>query len=127
MHYETIIGLEVHVQLQTQTKIFCGCSSAFNPDNPNVQTCPVCLGLPGSLPVMNRTAFRLSLKTALALGCDIARFTKWDRKQYYYPDLPKGYQISQYDLPFSSNGFVEIDTDLEKGETKKIRLIRAHL
>ena len=127
MHYETIIGLEVHVQLQTKTKIFCGCSSAFNPDNPNVQTCPVCLGLPGSLPVMNRTAFRLSLKTALALGCDIARFTKWDRKQYYYPDLPKGYQISQYDLPFSSNGYVEIDTDVEKGETKKIRLIRAHL
>lgn len=127
MHYETIIGLEVHVQLQTKTKIFCGCSSAFNPDNPNVQTCPVCLGLPGSLPVMNRTAFRLSLKTALALNCDIARFTKWDRKQYYYPDLPKGYQISQYDLPFSSNGFVEIDTDIEKGETKKVRLIRAHL
>ena len=127
MHYETIIGLEVHVQLQTQTKIFCGCSSAFNPDNPNVQTCPVCLGLPGSLPVMNRRAFRLSLKTALALGCDIARFTKWDRKQYYYPDLPKGYQISQYDLPFSSNGFVEIDTDVEEGETKKVRLIRAHL
>ncbi len=127
MHYETIIGLEVHVQLQTKTKIFCGCSSAFNPDNPNVQTCPVCLGLPGSLPVMNRTAFRLSLKTALALGCDIARFTKWDRKQYYYPDLPKGYQISQYDLPFSSNGYVEIDTDVEKGETKKVRLIRAHL
>lgn len=127
MHYETIIGLEVHVQLQTKTKIFCGCSSAFNPDNPNVQTCPVCLGLPGSLPVMNRTAFRLSLKTAVALNCDIARFTKWDRKQYYYPDLPKGYQISQYDLPFSSNGYVEIDTDIEKGETKKVRLIRAHL
>lgn len=127
MHYETIIGLEVHVQLQTKTKIFCGCSSAFNPDNPNVQTCPVCLGLPGSLPVMNRTAFRLSLKTAMALNCDIARFTKWDRKQYYYPDLPKGYQISQYDLPFSSHGYVEIDTDIEKCETKKVRLIRAHL
>ena len=127
MHYETIIGLEVHVQLQTRTKIFCGCSSLFNPDNPNTQTCPVCLGLPGSLPVMNRKAFRLSLKTALALNGEIARFTKWDRKQYYYPDLPKGYQISQYDLPFSSNGFVEIDTDIEKGETKKIRLIRAHL
>lgn len=76
---------------------------------------------------MNRTAFRLSLKTALALNCDIARFTKWDRKQYFYPDLPKGYQISQYDLPFSSNGFVEIDTNVETGETKKIRLIRAHL
>ncbi len=127
MHYETIIGLEVHVQLQTQTKIFCGCSTAFNPDNPNVQTCPVCIGLPGALPVMNRRAFRLSLKTALALNCQIARFTKWDRKQYYYPDLPKGYQISQYDLPFSFDGSVEIDTDVEKGETKQIRLIRAHL
>jgi aspartyl-tRNA(Asn)/glutamyl-tRNA(Gln) amidotransferase subunit B len=127
MHYETIIGLEVHVQLQTKTKIFCGCSSAFNPDHPNLQTCPVCLGLPGSLPVMNELAFRLALKTAMALNCQIARFTKWDRKQYYYPDLPKGYQISQYDLPFSFDGWVEIDTDFEKGETKKIRLIRAHL
>ncbi len=127
MHYETIIGLEVHVQLQTQTKIFCGCSTAFNPDNPNVQTCPVCLGLPGSLPVLNREAFRLSLKTAMALNCQIAKFTKWDRKQYYYPDLPKGYQISQYDLPFSFDGAVEIDVDVEKGETKTIRLIRAHL
>ncbi len=127
MYYETIIGLEVHVQLQTKTKIFCGCSSAFNPDNPNVQTCPVCLGLPGSLPVMNELAFRLALKTAMALNCEIARFTKWDRKQYYYPDLPKGYQISQYDLPFSFDGWVEIDTDVEKGATKKIRLIRAHL
>ncbi len=127
MHYETIIGLEVHVQLQTKTKIFCGCSSAFNPDNPNVQTCPVCLGLPGSLPVMNGLAFQLAVKTAMALNCEIARFTKWDRKQYYYPDLPKGYQISQYDLPFSNHGFIEIDTDVEKEAAKKIRLIRAHL
>ena len=104
----TIIGLEVHVQLQTKTKIFCGCSAEFNPQQPNVQTCPVCLGLPGSLPVMNRQAFELSVKTAMALNCEIAEYTKWDRKQYYYPDLPKGYQISQYDLPFSHDGHVEI-------------------
>ena len=108
VEYDVIIGLEVHTQLKTRSKIFCGCSSAFHPDHPNTQTCPVCLGLPGSLPVMNRSAFELSLKTALALNCEIARSTRWDRKQYYYPDLPKGYQISQYDLPFSSHGLVEI-------------------
>src|SRR5882724_5254436 len=123
----TIIGLEVHVQLLTNSKIFCGCSSAFNPLNPNVQTCPVCLGLPGSLPVMNRQAFDLAVKTAIALNCDIAPFTKWDRKQYYYPDLPKGYQISQYDLPFSDDGWLEIEVDAEKGERRKVGIIRAHL
>lgn len=127
MDYTTIIGLEVHVQLQTNTKIFCGCSTKFNPDNPNVQTCPVCLGLPGSLPVMNRHAFDLAVKTAMAINCQIARFTKWDRKQYYYPDLPKGYQISQYDLPFSYDGWLEIVVNKETGEKKKIGIIRAHL
>ena len=127
MEYTTIIGLEVHVQLQTRTKIFCGCSTRFNPDNPNVQTCPVCLGLPGSLPVMNGQAFDLALKTAMAINCQIASFTKWDRKQYYYPDLPKGYQISQYDLPFSHDGWLEIVVNKETGERKKIGIIRAHL
>jgi aspartyl-tRNA(Asn)/glutamyl-tRNA(Gln) amidotransferase subunit B len=127
MTVTTIIGLEVHVQLQTQSKIFCGCSAAFNPTQPNVQTCPVCLGLPGSLPVMNRHAFELAVKTAIALNCDIAPFTKWDRKQYYYPDLPKGYQISQYDLPFSDDGWLEIDIASETGEKRKIGIIRAHL
>lgn len=121
----TVIGLEVHVQLQTRTKIFCGCLNRFNPDQPNTQTCPVCLGLPGSLPVMNREAFQLSLKTALALNCKIAPFTKWDRKQYYYPDLPKGYQISQYDLPFSEHGWLEAVS--AAGERRKIRIRRAHL
>lgn len=126
MDYTTIIGLEVHVQLLTKSKIFCGCVNRFNPDNPNVQTCPVCLGLPGSLPVMNREAFRLSVKTGLALNCEIARFTKWDRKQYYYPDLPKAYQISQFDLPFSADGWVDV-TVPSTGETRRVRLIRAHL
>ena len=125
MSTTTVIGLEVHVQLQTETKIFCGCSAEFNPHQPNVQTCPVCLGLPGSLPVMNRRAFELAVKTAMALNCEIAEFTKWDRKQYYYPDLPKGYQISQYDLPFSEDGYLEIVE--AEGKTRRIGIIRAHL
>lgn len=126
MDYTTIIGLEVHVQLLTKSKLFCGCPNLFNPDNPNVQTCPVCLGLPGSLPVMNRQAYWLSVKTAMALNCELAKFTKWDRKQYYYPDLPKAYQISQFDLPFSANGWVDVNVP-STGETRRIRLIRAHL
>ena len=105
--YDLIIGLEVHVQLLTETKLFCGCSTKFGAA-PNTQTCPVCIGMPGTLPVMNREAFRLALKTAVALNCEIPEFTKWDRKQYYYPDLPKGYQISQYDLPMSQKGWLEI-------------------
>jgi len=127
MDYTIIIGLEVHVQLLTKSKIFCGCANLFNPDNPNVQTCPVCVGMPGSLPVMNQEAFRLAVKTALSLNLEIPSFTKWDRKQYYYPDLPKGYQISQYDLPFSHKGWLEIGTDEQTGDSRRIRIIRAHL
>ncbi len=121
--FRTVIGLEVHVQLLTQTKLFCGCSTKFGLP-PNSATCPVCIGMPGVLPVMNRRAFDLALKAALALNCQIAGFTKWDRKNYYYPDLPKNYQISQYDLPFSHDGWLEIETP--HGD-KKIGIIRVHL
>jgi len=124
--YKLVIGLEVHVQLLTETKLFSGCINRFNPDAPNTQTDPVTIGLPGTLPVMNRKAFRLAVRSAMALNCEIARFTKWDRKQYFYPDLPKGYQISQYDLPFSSNGYLEVETDLSP-EKKRVRINRVHL
>ncbi|MGH9678067.1 MAG: Asp-tRNA(Asn)/Glu-tRNA(Gln) amidotransferase subunit GatB, partial [Candidatus Acidiferrum sp.] len=122
-HYKTVIGLEVHVQLLTRTKLFCGCSTQFGLQ-PNSATCPICIGMPGVLPVMNRKAFELAMRAALALNCQIASFTKWDRKNYYYPDLPKNYQISQYDLPFSHDGWLGIDT---ANGPKKIGIIRAHL
>jgi aspartyl-tRNA(Asn)/glutamyl-tRNA(Gln) amidotransferase subunit B len=124
--YTVIIGLEVHVQLLAESKMFCGCSTKFGAP-PNTQTCPVCIGMPGSLPVMNRKAFELSVKTAVALNCEIPRFTKWDRKNYYYPDLPKGYQISQYDLPLSRNGYLAISDPKGNIDPKKIGIIRAHL
>ena len=123
MNHRVIIGLETHVQLLTNTKLFCGCSTRFGLP-PNTATCPVCIGMPGSLPVMNETAFHLGLKAALALNCQIATYTKWDRKNYYYPDLPKNYQISQYDLPFSHDGWLEIETT---AGSKRIGIIRAHL
>jgi aspartyl-tRNA(Asn)/glutamyl-tRNA(Gln) amidotransferase subunit B len=121
--YRIVIGLEVHVQLLTRTKLFCGCSTQFGLP-PNSATCPICTGQPGVLPVMNRRAFDLALRAALALNCRITSPTKWDRKNYYYPDLPKNYQISQYDLPFSQHGCLEIETP---AGTKRIGIIRAHL
>jgi aspartyl-tRNA(Asn)/glutamyl-tRNA(Gln) amidotransferase subunit B len=121
--YRIVVGLEVHVQLLTRTKLFCGCSTRFGLP-PNSATCPVCIGLPGVMPVMNRRAFDLALRAALALNCCIADFTKWDRKNYYYPDLPKNYQISQYDLPFSHDGWLEIRTP---AGSKRIGIIRVHL
>jgi aspartyl-tRNA(Asn)/glutamyl-tRNA(Gln) amidotransferase subunit B len=121
--YRIVIGLEVHVQLLTRSKLFCGCSTQFGLP-PNSATCPICIGMPGVLPVMNRRAFDLALKAAVALNCQIAAFTKWDRKNYYYPDLPKNYQISQYDLPFSHDGWLEIDT---ANGSKRIGIIRVHL
>ncbi len=124
--YEVVIGLEVHVQLATKSKLFCRCRTTFGAP-PNTQTCPVCLGMPGSLPVMNRRAFELSLLTALALNCRIPRFTKWDRKQYYYPDLPKGYQISQYDLPMSEHGHLTIRDPKGRFDQKNVGITRAHL
>jgi aspartyl-tRNA(Asn)/glutamyl-tRNA(Gln) amidotransferase subunit B len=124
--YTTIVGLEVHVQLATASKLFCGCSTKFGAE-PNTQTCPVCIGLPGTLPVMNRHAFQLALKTAVALDCEIPPYTKWDRKQYYYPDLPKNYQISQYDLPMSQHGYLDISDPKGAFEPKRVRILRAHL
>ncbi|MEM8946494.1 MAG: Asp-tRNA(Asn)/Glu-tRNA(Gln) amidotransferase subunit GatB [Planctomycetota bacterium] len=124
--YTTVIGLEVHVQLATQSKLFCRCSTQFGAE-PNTQTCPVCIGMPGSLPVMNRQAYQLALKTAIAINCEIPAFTKWDRKQYFYPDLPKGYQISQFDLPMSQDGWLDISDPKNRFEPRRVGITRAHL
>ena len=122
MKYYPIIGLEVHLELNTESKVFCGCSTQFG-SAPNSQVCPVCLGLPGSLPVLNKTALTYALKVALALNCEIADFTKFDRKNYFYPDLPKSYQISQYDKPLSKAGWLDIETN---GALKRIGITRVH-
>lgn len=121
--YETVIGLEVHVELHTNSKIFCGCSTAFGAP-PNTHTCPICLGHPGVLPVLNRQAVEYAIKAAMALNCTIGDISKFDRKNYFYPDSPKAYQISQYDQPIGENGWIDIEVD---GKTKRIGITRLHL
>ena len=121
--YETVIGLEVHVELATKTKIFCGCSTAFGAA-PNAHTCPVCTGMPGSLPVLNKQVVEYAIAVGLATNCDITRYGKFDRKNYFYPDNPQNYQISQLYLPICRNGYVEIDTD---SGPKKIRIHEIHM
>ncbi|MBO8171728.1 MAG: Asp-tRNA(Asn)/Glu-tRNA(Gln) amidotransferase subunit GatB [Bacillaceae bacterium] len=121
--FETVIGLEVHAELSTKSKIFCGCSTEFGAP-PNTHTCPICLGHPGVLPVLNKQAVEFAMKAALALNCEIAEESKFDRKNYFYPDLPKAYQISQYDQPIGENGWIEIEVD---GKTKRIGITRLHL
>jgi aspartyl-tRNA(Asn)/glutamyl-tRNA(Gln) amidotransferase subunit B len=122
--YEIVVGLEVHVELSTRTKIFCSCKNQFGAD-PNTQVCPVCLGLPGTLPVLNAEAVVSAVKAGLALHCPIAPFSKFDRKQYFYPDLDKAYQVSQYDLPICGQGWLE--AKLESGEVKRFGITRIHM
>jgi len=123
MKYEAVIGLEVHAQLQTRTKIFCGCETRFG-EEANTRTCPVCIGMPGVLPVLNRKALEYIVKTGLAMDCTISAFSRFARKNYFYPDLPKGYQISQYELPVCGRGHVEIVVD---GQVRRIGITRIHL
>ena len=122
--WEPVIGLEVHAQLLTQSKMFCSCSAAYLAGEPNSHTCPTCLALPGALPVINRRGIEFTIRTALALGCDIPEFSKFDRKNYFYPDLPKGYQISQYDLPLSVGGHLDIEVE---GGPLRVGITRVHL
>jgi aspartyl-tRNA(Asn)/glutamyl-tRNA(Gln) amidotransferase subunit B len=128
MEYEVVIGLEVHLQLKTDSKMFCGCRNKFGAE-PNTLTCPVCLGMPGVLPVINKKAFDYALRAGLALNCQINSFTKFDRKNYFYPDLPKNYQISQYDIPFAKDGYLDIRLTTQDAQptTKRIGITRVHL
>ncbi len=123
MKYEAVIGLEVHAQMLTDTKIFCGCSTKFGSE-PNTQTCPICIGMPGVLPVLNKKVLEFAIRTGLATNCKISNYSRFARKNYFYPDLPKGYQISQYELPICEHGSIEIVVD---GEVRKIGITRIHM
>lgn len=123
MKYEAVIGLEVHTELQTKTKIFCSCRTSFGAD-PNTNVCPVCLGLPGVLPVLNKKVLEYAVRAGLALNCEISHFSKFDRKNYYYPDLPKNFQTSQFDLPICEHGYLDVEVE---GEKRRIRITRAHM
>lgn len=123
MKYEAVIGLEVHTELQAKTKIFCSCRTSFGAD-PNTNVCPVCLGLPGVLPVLNKKVLEYAVRAGLALNCEISRFSKFDRKNYYYPDLPKNFQTSQFDLPICEHGYLDVEVE---GEKRRIRITRAHM
>ncbi len=123
MKYEVVIGLEVHAQLKTKSKIFCSCSALFG-SKPNQNTCPICLGMPGTLPVLNREVVNLAIKMGVATNCSIAPFSRFSRKNYFYPDLPKGYQISQYELPLCQGGYININSN---GHSKKIGITRIHM
>jgi aspartyl-tRNA(Asn)/glutamyl-tRNA(Gln) amidotransferase subunit B len=124
MEFETVIGLEVHAQLKTRTKIFCGCSTTFGAP-PNTQTCPVCLGMPGSLPVLNRQVVDFAIRMGLATHCTVNPLSRWARKNYFYPDLPKAYQISQYEAPICEHGYVDVETG--DGGRRRVGLTRIHM
>ena len=125
MDYETVIGLEIHAQLLTKSKMFCSCAADYQDSRPNTFVCPICMGMPGVMPKINRLAVEHVVKTGLALNCNISEYSKFDRKNYHYPDLLKAYQISQFDLPLALNGKLSVETD--EGQEKLININRIHL